>query len=203
MELLGSSAKQRNILVYFAVNFQISTVALLNKSNNWLITLVATETSKETKIMHAQAGPRSIKFMTFILVCRCCYDLLQYLCLLVRCIYSLLCWKTENGRKNYPCYCSTTKAFQTWRFGGLRSIIFWQVLLWNRIPRIESQEGACSISEWPTDFDKKKSGLAHTTFLSFEQCNLYALSKVVIMKDVAKSSFSPTNIPCKIQISRF
>ena len=143
--------------------------------------------------MHALAGPRSIKFMTFILVCRCCYDLLQYLCLLVRFIYGLLCWKTENGRKNYPCYCSTTKAFQTSSlsvgFGGLRSIMFWQVLLWNRV--------------WMTNrFWQKKSGLAHTIFFSFEQRNLYALSKVVIMKDVAKRSFLPTNLPCKVQISR-
>ena len=61
LELLGSSAKQRNILVYFAGSFQISTVALRNKScsYNRLIAPVVTETAPETDVLeyHALAVP--------------------------------------------------------------------------------------------------------------------------------------------------
>ena len=94
----------------------------------------------------------------------------------------------ENGRKKYPSNCSTTKAFQTWKlsllvgFGGLRSIMFWQVLLWNRVPLIESQYLGCLLHPWMTNrFGRKKSGLAHTIFLAsnsviFMLCQKYLLN---------------------------
>ena len=138
-------------------------------------------------------------------MCRCCQDLLQYLRLLARFIYSLCAGKLKMGKKIIPVTVQQQKHLKLeaswWDLEVCNHHVLTSPFLklhsanWITITRL--------LHLWMTNrFWQKKSGLAHTIFFSFEQHNLYALSKVVI-KNVTKSSFLPTNFPCKIQISRF